>query len=212
MRLPQYGHVKTRLARDVGNDIALQAYESFVLDMLDMLAKLEPKIVTTIHVVDEPDAVAGWLAQQGREHYEIRPQVGLHLGERMCHAFTWGFARQDARAILIGSDIPHLRKEDAMHALTVLQHAPSVIGPAMDGGYYLIGFQAEHFLPAVFALPQWGTNDVFDNTMKQFHIHGYCPIVVQEYQDVDTWSDYMDVAAMLAPRSRAVMERVYGKK
>ncbi|WP_051261755.1 TIGR04282 family arsenosugar biosynthesis glycosyltransferase [Desulfovibrio inopinatus] len=209
MRLPQRGRVKTRLAATVGHDLALHAYEAFVLDMLDMLERLGSGVTTTIHADDRPLRVEEWLHLHGKTRCKTISQVGNDLGERMYKAFEWGFAQGDQRAVLIGSDIPQLQTHDIQSALTCLEKAPSVIGPALDGGYYLIGFQRHALLPEVFSNMTWGTGQVFEETMKRFSRAGMSPVVMQTYQDVDTWADLRAVDEELAPRSAAVVEQIH---
>jgi len=117
------------------------------------------------------------------------------VGERMENAFRQAFTRGFSRVVLIGSDIPDLPSPLINEALAALRMHDAVIGPARDGGYYLIGFRNDTFFPAVFSGIAWSTGAVFRSTMQAFGKAGQRVHELPLWQDVDTIEDLKDLAA-----------------
>jgi rSAM/selenodomain-associated transferase 1 len=136
---------------------------------------------------DPPDgaqAVAEWLGD-GLLYF---PQVGADLGERMFHAFEV-VLQKFSRAVLIGSDSPDLPDSLISQAFNVLKTHDAVVGPAADGGYYLIGFSNEGICEAPFGDIQWGTSGVFDVTMAAFRMSRKDVHVLPLWHDIDEYDD-----------------------
>jgi rSAM/selenodomain-associated transferase 1 len=191
VRVPARSRVKTRLAAALGENAALELYQRFVQDILDTLDQTGIPVMICYHPPDSRNAVSAWLGP-GRQYL---PQEGRHIGERMENAFRQAFIRGFSRAVLIGSDIPDLPAPLINEALAALHVHDAVIGPARDGGYYLIGFRNDSFFPGVFSGIAWSTGTVFRSTMQTF---GKARQRVHElplWQDVDTIEDLKDLAA-----------------
>lgn len=189
IREPIRGQVKTRLAAAVGADLAVELYRRFVEDTVSTLNGLS---VPTRCYYDGPggtEALGNWLG--GRCHY-LR-QSGDGLGRKMANAFRDAFADGFAKVVLIGSDLPDLPAALIERAFAELQSHDAVIGPARDGGYYLIGFTTAHFLPEVFERISWSTERVFEQTMGILNSRGRKTHVLPRWHDVDTWSDLEDL-------------------
>jgi glycosyltransferase A (GT-A) superfamily protein (DUF2064 family) len=107
----------------------------------------------------------------------------------MENAFRTVFAEGASRAVLIGSDFPDLPGEVIAEALVGLQENDAVIGPAVDGGYYLIGFRNDTFRPDVFQDIRWSTDSVFRETLERFAGTGSRVHCLRQWQDVDTVDD-----------------------
>ena len=101
------------------------------------------------------------------------------------HLFSSGFER----GLLIGSDIPDLPHELIEEAFSALDEKDAVIGPASDGGYFLIGFRHSTFLRDIFRGIAWSTGSVYRETMEIFEKAGYRVHVLHEWSDVDTIDD-----------------------
>ena len=99
------------------------------------------------------------------------PQTGDDLGERMEQAFVRVFSEGFREAILIGSDIPGLSSGTVQEAFASLAGHDAVIGPANDGGYYLIGFTRRAFYPEIFHSMPWSTPAVFRETLGRLRRH-----------------------------------------
>ena len=109
----------------------------------------------------------------------------------MANAFTKGFADGFERIIVIGSDMYDLSKSDIDHAFTTLEDSNFVIGPAEDGGYYLLGMNT--YNPDVFKDKEWGTQTVFDDTMN--NLKNETIKLLETRNDVDLYEDIKDIDA-----------------
>ena len=185
VKAPVRGQVKTRLAAALGEDAALELHRSFALDLLTTIDATGIPSQVFYTPADARDAVADWLGQ----HRTYSPQAGSGLGSRMENAFRSAFAAGAPRAVLIGSDLPDLPGEVFGEAFLALDEHDAVIGPARDGGYYLIGFRKDTFLPGVFPAMAWGTDRVFQETLDRFKAAGSRVRILREWQDVDTAED-----------------------
>ena len=107
----------------------------------------------------------------------------------MANAFGLAFSKGADRAVLIGSDFPDLEADIIHEAFAGLSSHDVVIGPAKDGGYYLIGFGAGSFCPKVFSDMPWGTRRVFSKTMDSITKQKFKAYVLPEWQDIDTPED-----------------------
>ncbi|MRR07926.1 MAG: glycosyltransferase, partial [Deltaproteobacteria bacterium] len=131
------------------------------------------------------EMVARWLGPDRM----ICPQQGSDLGERMKNAFRDVISRGSTRAVLIGSDIPDLPQSFIDEAFTSLEDHDAVLGPSLDGGYYLIGFRSDSFLPEVFDGVQWSTPAVFQQTLGILQKSKYSVHTLRERRDIDTFDD-----------------------
>lgn len=193
VKSPGHGAVKSRLAEDIGKEAARLLYGNFVLDMLDTLAGITAEGRCDLKVCFDPPGAAtdvrGWLG----DAYHYMPQRGQDLGERMKNAFIETFAEGYRRVLLMGSDVPDLAGEIIAEALSRLEQEGAVIGPAHDGGYYLIGFQSSAFVPEVFAGIPWGEAGVFQKTMESFRSEDRDVSVLPIWRDIDTLTDLKDL-------------------
>jgi len=185
VKAPSKGRIKSRLAASIGDDAALEIYQRFVLDTIAAARALTAPLRICCY---PPDAVAQICAWLGAEPAYV-PQQGKDLGERMEQAFEQVFHEGYGRAVLIGSDIPELSTAVLREAMAALDRNDAVLGPAADGGYYLIGFTAKTFLPAVFHEITWSTNTVCDETLGRFKRAGMQVHLLPKLHDVDTKSD-----------------------
>jgi rSAM/selenodomain-associated transferase 1 len=184
LRPPRIGQVKTRLAATLGEVEALRIYQ-FLLD----------KTLETAAAVD----ARRWLfcsensryeAKDATQQFETAVQHGDDLGARMAGAFRDAFKLRPTRAVLIGTDVPELSVhiiEEAFHALL---DRDVVIGPALDGGYYLLGLRQLH--PQLFEHIPWSTSQVYDKTMQCAQSLGLQVHVLPELRDVDVEADWLD--------------------
>lgn len=143
-----------------------------------------------------------------RSRREPRPnliaQASGDLGARMHAAFVDVFARGVDRVVLIGSDLPTLPPEHLVAAMAALDRAPLVIGPADDGGYYLIGLREPH--PELFEGVTWGSEDVLAQTMAITRRVGLSVEMTSAWHDVDAPEDLQRVVGTRARHTRAWLE------
>ncbi|MFO8082829.1 MAG: TIGR04282 family arsenosugar biosynthesis glycosyltransferase [Desulfobacterales bacterium] len=162
VREPEMGKVKTRLAKSVGNDVALKLYMSFVEDELDMLRGLSCDVIVCYCPESGERQVRDWLKNENH----FMAQVGKDLGRRMAAAFESAFGLGYHQALLVGSDIPDLSSSIISEAFKSLNKHQVCIGPSHDGGYYLIGFNRNACFKSVFEAIPWGTSHVFEKTVQ----------------------------------------------
>jgi len=189
VKTPEKGCVKTRLASAVGEDRAVELYRCFVEDIVAMLETLGVEMECCYRPVSAEAALGEWL---GRRRLYV-PQQGEDLGARMENAFRHVFEKGISQAVLIGSDSPDLAASLLKQAFRELRRHDAVIGPSSDGGYYLLGFDARHFVPEAFANVSWSTDHVFAQTLDILNRHACDVFVLPPWHDVDTRSDLDDL-------------------
>lgn len=185
IKSPEKEKVKSRLASVIGEERALTLYKSFVLDIIDTLKRGNYPLRIFFYPPDSREVLENWIGN----NCDYISQRGDDLGERMKNAFVQSFSEGLQRVVLIGSDIPDLTLTLVDEAFGSLDNHDAVIGPASDGGYYLIGFKKSTFLPDIFNGITWSSNSVFLKTMKVFNETGRGVHILPEWRDVDTMDD-----------------------
>ncbi len=181
IRNPEPGKVKTRLAAAVGAERALAIYRELLdLTRRAALGSEAEKYLWYSHFVDKAD---GWPESDFRKML----QQGEDLGDRMAYAFETALADHD-KAVIIGSDCPYLSPVLLDEAFELLDDSDFVIGPATDGGYYLLGMN--RFAPEVFQGIEWSTDTVFRETVARIRQSGADYEVLPLLSDVDEIGDW----------------------
>ena len=191
IKAPEAGQVKSRLAARIGDHAALGLYQCFVLDVLDTITTVGSPLTIFFTPVDTHNLITAWLGQER----SYAAQTGSDVGERMKNAFSVTFADGILRAVLIGSDLPDLPAALIRQAFDALDDCGAVIGPAYDGGYYLIGFRIDSFTPEIFSNISWGTNKVFAETLQVFERSWTRVHILPVWRDMDTIDDLRDFTA-----------------
>jgi rSAM/selenodomain-associated transferase 2/rSAM/selenodomain-associated transferase 1 len=189
IKYPQAGYVKSRIGTLMGDGFTAGLYRNFVADILKKLKTLPYRIIIYFTPSNRESDIIKWLGP----HYEFLPQKGSDLGKRMKNAFAEQFAMGYSELLLIGSDIPHLPPAWIKRAFSLIGEKGAVIGPSVDGGYYLIGFRFEGFLPEVFDGINWGESTVFESTEEVFLKNGTIPGKLPVMIDIDTPDDLRSV-------------------
>ena len=188
-RVPELGKVKTRLAADIGAERALQVYEAMLRDLLRSIGTSNEH--TEIEILWAPTAAAnGAVLRRAFGEHALAMQTGESLGERLSMAFSerFFFHRTD-KIIAIGVDEPRLGRELIGHAFAILDACEWVVGPATDGGYYLIGCRAAAFDVEIFDGIEWGTSTVLADTMARIAARTATVAMLPERSDVDIGDD-----------------------
>ncbi len=189
-RAPEKGRVKSRLAAAIGEEAVLEIYKDFVAAVVETLKAGRYPFRIAVHPQDATASMRHWLGN----HLVYLPQTGKDLGERMKNAFVRVFSEGVEQAVIIGSDIPDLPNEVIHEAFESLEKNDAAIGPALDGGYYLIGFNARTFLPGAFDGIPWSTEAVFSDTMRVLERSSLTVHQLLPWRDVDTLDDLHDLA------------------
>lgn len=201
VKAPVLGKVKTRLTQRLADHVVVALYRSFVLDTLKTVARCNQ----SVRVFFTPPGARNELQQWLGDRFDYCDQEGEGLGEKMAAAFETSFAAGYRRAVLIGTDFPDLPSGIVTDALDALRRRDAVIGPANDGGYYLIGLRFDTFSPELFRGITWSTDQVFDSTVARCRDAGLSVHTLPRWRDVDTFEDLADLAASLtADRTRAL--------
>jgi rSAM/selenodomain-associated transferase 1 len=191
-RKPAPDRVKTRLAAAVGGERAAAIYEAFVADLATRLRTARLPVLWAI-----APPVAGFAELFDLRSSDCFAQVGDDLGVRMHAAFREVRDRGFDRCALIGSDLPQLPIERIEAAFAALDGADLVLGPAADGGYYLIAMRAPH---DVFSGMRWSHPGVLADTLAKAHGLGLRTRLLARDFDVDTPDDLEKLRALLARR------------
>ncbi|MEZ0485812.1 TIGR04282 family arsenosugar biosynthesis glycosyltransferase [Fibrella aquatica] len=177
---PIPGTVKTRIARTVGNAKAAEVYR-YLIHYTQQVTRYVPW-KKTVYYADFINPTDGWSG------YGKAKQVGTDLGERMDNAFRDQFAAGAEKAIIIGSDCLTITEEHLFAAFQALDRADVVIGPATDGGYYLLGMKQPN--PFLFEKMPWSQPELRLLTEQAILQQGLTFERLEELTDIDEWSDY----------------------
>ena len=188
-RYPQPGEVKTRLIDRLGADGAAQLH-----------ARMTEKILREIEIVVENRTTSLQIFYSNGGELEMRnwlgsdislyPQQGKDLGERMAAAFEGGFQQGAERIILVGSDCPDLDHVILRNGLEKLNSQQLVLGPAVDGGYYLIGLsRAAGDYCSLFEGIDWGTEQVLEQTLQRAAKNNFSHTLLPQLHDIDRPED-----------------------
>ncbi|MET3114197.1 rSAM/selenodomain-associated transferase 1 [Pedobacter sp. CG_S7] len=175
------GKVKTRLAATLGDDVAFDIYQQ----LLKHTENCTDSLVTDkiVFYSDYLEAVDIW----NNGTYHKQTQVGSDLGERMHNAFEYAFANGYKQVAIIGSDCFEINAAIIEKAFVQLGHSDVVLGPALDGGYYLLGLKSP--CHEIFQDIQWSTDQVLIQTMQVCHKLGLKTTQLQELSDIDNEAD-----------------------
>jgi rSAM/selenodomain-associated transferase 1 len=184
-KFPEPGKVKTRLAREIGVENAASFYRHVAEYVLKRTAPAGSGYRRIVFYTPEElrQRFRDWLQDE-----ELRVQRGADVGERMAHALAEMFALGAEKALVVGADIPGLHRGIIDCAFRHLDTADVVLGPALDGGYYLIGMKAPH--REIFADVPWGTGEVWQKTLFNIKKKGLRYRSVATLFDVDVLEDY----------------------
>jgi rSAM/selenodomain-associated transferase 1 len=186
IKYPEPGRVKTRLGCKIGYERAALVYEQLVKQQILDLAHSGPAGYDLACYVDDSRPIDQYRSKFGG-NLNCFVQKGRGLGERMARAFEESFEQQYKRVVLMGSDIPLVNSSDITIFLNHLLTHQMVIGPARDGGYYMIGFQRGVPVRPLFENMAWSTPDVFKTTLAR--ASGLTVRLEKTWFDIDTLED-----------------------
>ena len=194
-RAPERGRVKTRLAASVGEAAALACYRELGRAVVDAVraptgegGRAAWRTVVAHTPPDGAPALAAWLDPDGRGALAYEPQVDGDLGARMRAAVERALAAGAPRVVVVGTDCPDVDAAVVGEALAALDAADVVLGPALDGGYYLVGVR--HPRPEIFAGVPWSTPHTLAVTLQRAQSAGLTVALLAPLRDIDTAADW----------------------
>ena len=178
-RNPELGKCKTRLAKTIGDVAALNIYKLLLNHTANIAKKVDvERFVFYSENIIEEDI---W----DKKYFNKLSQKGNDLGERMHHAFEILFQKGFEKVVIIGSDLLDLNVNIIEEAYQKLDDNDVIIGPAKDGGYYLLGMKKNH--QNIFKNKNWGTSSVRKDTLSD--LIDYQLILLETLNDIDTFED-----------------------
>ena len=184
VKYPKPGHVKTRLAADIGDEAAAAWYRNAAYDTFTLLRDHPACDVTVTY--DPPEqaaAVREWLPDA--PHYIA--QAPGDLGDRLRAICDTLWEKNQRPILLVGGDCPGIDTAYLAQAIAALKARSHVIGPATDGGYVLLGLCGP--TPEAFTDIAWSTEHVLSQTIERLEKRGESPHLLAPRTDVDTLSD-----------------------
>jgi len=184
-RNPELGKVKTRLAKKIGDENALSIYNTLLNRTKNSTKNLDcEKAIYYSVKIRENDIWDSKIYQKYQQH-------GADLGIRMHNAFLEAFSNDYNKVVIIGSDLFDLNPDHINKAFKALDNNDIVIGPAHDGGYYLLAMKSLY--SQVFKNKNWGTSTVFNDTMQD--LENQSIYLLETLNDVDVYDDLKNIKA-----------------
>jgi hypothetical protein len=184
LKQPRPGAVKTRLARSLGPGAAAELYRSLAEEVvrrtLPRSGEFGRRLCFT--PAEARAEIEAWFPGE-----ELRPQEGADLGERMARAVGGAFQGGAARVAVIGTDVPRVSRQIVLEAFRALGEADVVLGPARDGGYYLLALARPE--PRLFPGIAWSTPSVLAATVERAAALGLSVRLLDPLPDIDTIED-----------------------
>jgi rSAM/selenodomain-associated transferase 1 len=203
-KAPVPGEVKTRLVPPLTAEQAADLSRALLLDQLDHLTALRS---ADLYLVFAPADAAAAVKTLAPGRYQCFPQRGDDLGSRMENVLAELWRRGHRNVLLIGGDLPPVPLEtlyDAFAQLSADQNRV-VLGPSLDGGYYLVGMNQP--VPEIFSGMTWSHDQVFNETIRRLDRLGIDCALLPEWFDVDGAADLERLRAVSDPIIRAAMKR-----
>tara|TARA_Y100000588_G_scaffold394957_1_gene518657 strand:- start:7654 stop:8265 length:612 start_codon:yes stop_codon:yes gene_type:complete len=193
LKAPELGRVKTRLAEKIGEVQALSAYQKMTEKLFDCLAPYAP---FEIHF--SPGSARNLMELWLGPNHPYFPQVKGDLGHRMRTAVRGALDRGAESVILLGGDCPYVSLPLLLRASNSLEIHDVVVGPSLDGGYYLLGMN--QLQSKLFVNIPWSTSNVLPITLKRIKSMGLTSEVLEPLEDVDDLSSWIRAEPLLRAR------------
>jgi uncharacterized protein len=191
-RYPESGKTKTRLIPALGADGAAALHRKMAERMVQQARLLPQTAIEVWYVGDSQELMQNWLGAD----LTYTEQPAGDLGDRMCAAFRSGFARGYAALMIVGTDCPDVTTAVLAEGFVGLQNQVLTIGPAIDGGYYLIGLR--RLVPELFEGIAWSTSTVLLETLKIVDRLQLQVMLLPCLRDIDVPQDLKYLAANYA--------------
>ena len=204
-KAPVAGTSKTRLCPPLTPDEAASLHGSLILDAMEQAQGLAG---VTLYVAGTPDLAHPFFkVLEGRYGARLLPQEGEDLGARMSGAMQKVFSLGHRRVILIGTDLPNLTRRHLSEAVNDLGSHDLVLGPTLDGGYYLIALSRP--VPELFSGLAWSTTTVLEETKKKAASLELSVTLLPSLRDLDDLDD-LNAFIKLAGKDKSLSKRTAG--
>ena len=185
-KLPVDGKVKTRLAEKMGDKFAVSFYKFCAEHTFDEVLKLKQP-ASDLFLFYSEESELEQIKKWASEKFSYYSQKGNDLGEKMYNAFRLIFNSGYKNVVLIGTDIPDINYKIIEKAFSYLETADCVLGPASDGGYYLLGLKSNTI--DLFSGIEWSGDSVLKKTIKKLKHLGISYFLLDKLIDIDTQED-----------------------
>ena len=192
-KFPIIGTVKTRMNPPLSSKNCLKLHQALIQNTLHQVQFLiRPSIDISVCMTGRLQQALDYAIDLNfPETISIDVQTGMDLGERLENILKIRMENNYSKVIFIGTDCPSLESNNIKEAIAILQHQDVVIGPALDGGYYLLGFSS--YVPCILKGIDWGTSKVYQQTMilLEEHLIQWAGLVPKS--DLDTFENLKEL-------------------
>ena len=182
-RAPRIGTAKSRLAKDIGPVAAWRLYRAWLGSLVRELAR-DDRWTTRLAITPDSNKKTGVFQFAHAKGVEVINQGGGDLGDRMRRQFQPSSANS---TVIIGTDLPEIKREDIWRAFRALHKSDAVFGPSIDGGYWLIGLNGRRQHPHLFDSVRWSTETTLRDTIDT--LTNADVSYLDERRDIDTIAD-----------------------
>lgn len=201
LKAPRIGDVKTRLGTQIGREVATDLYRELATHQVSAIPR-DWQTEIYFSPADAREEMQEWLGATHAYHSQCEGD----LGQRLTHAVAGAFDRGASSVIVVGGDCPDLDQGCLRRAQEALQTADVVLGPASDGGYYLIALRKNH--PPLFDRIPWSTANVLNETLKRVAEAGLRCALLETKEDVDDLASLNRVFDRLPPLAADLRDRL----
>lgn len=188
---PELGKVKTRLAKDIGDEAALAIYQELLNITRQATEQVTAdKLLFYSSYIDEQD---DWLPTSFQKFVQ---HPSTNLGDKMQAAFEQAFSQGYQQVLIVGSDCPELTPALLEQAFDTLIEKDAVVGPSKDGGYYLLG--TKKMIKKLFEDKEWSTNSVLNSTINDLKAQNMNYGLLPDLNDVDNYQDLQEFEYLTA--------------
>lgn len=204
-RIPVPNKTKTRLLTILTPQECAHIHMAFLKDIIKTCSNIGNIDLFIFYGDEGPLSIIDNLL---KDNIKVFPQKGKDLGEKMKNIFSELFQKGYTKVVLMGADIPEVKKEDIDNAFFKLENKDIVFGPTLDGGYYLVGMNKLY--PLVFnSNIKWGTPEVFQETINSIRESGLKVDTISTHEDIDTKEDLLSFSKRIEKNDLCKNTKIY---
>jgi hypothetical protein len=185
VKAPINGEVKTRLIEKIGEYHSTELYKRFLLDIVEKIEEIDTPTIIYYTPESELENLTSLLGNSNKYVH----QKGKDLGERLLNGFRYTKKLGYKTSFALATDVPDLPTEILNESINSMEEDGAVIGPSPDGGYYLIGLKNKFLDEDLFSGIEWGTDSVFERTIKKLEDKNIRTKILEPWMDIDTYED-----------------------